>query len=746
MRKMGAFGQPSVFAVVSLSLVKLAETKCVGSVPMAYDPFIFGKDSTEHIVSCEVRGRTLQLFIEHQDGGVEVKEHPALYWLVSPTRLTDEWLALDGDLHYKYIRIYDDASLYRRDRQRYTDVYGAWDSKEGAAILKGFTYYKGMRPQDVSTLAFDIETTGLDPKAADARTLLISNTFRRNGITERKLFAFDDYSNDAAFFNAWSEWVRERNPSIVLGHNIYNYDLPYLQACAARAGTELTLGRDGSPLFISDYESRYRVDGSKDYTYKKAFIHGREIVDTYFLAHKYDIGRKYESYGLKAIIAHEGLEVPGRQHYDASQIAKNYQIPSEWGKIKAYAEHDADDALALFDLMVPAYFYLTQSVPKPFQSIINSASGAWLNSFLVRSYLQESHSIPKASEAVPFEGAISIGNPGIYRNVFKVDVASLYPSIILQYNVCDEVKDPKRHFLRMVGHFTNDRLANKRRAKETGDRHFSDLEQAQKIFINSSYGLLGAPGLNFNSPRNGARVTEEGRSILRQAMEWAATANHQLVNADTDSISISYKGIEWDEDMRFRVLRSLNSMMPTKIRWEDDGTYRNVLVLKAKNYVLDDGKKVKIKGSALKATTKEKALQEFIQRLISGLLEGCADLTSLYHEYVREILSLKDITRWSSKHTVTEAVLTSPRTNEAKKRAALSGSDYSMGDKVYLYFRSDQSLALREHWASDHCVDTLLEKLHSTLMVFEPVLDTGPFLNYSLKRNKRHLATLTSSI
>lgn len=704
------------------------------------DRFIYGKNERQNIVSIEVDGNELVIFQE-KDGVVTTSRLPHHPWLLSD-RSHGDWAPLEGNLHYNHIKIYEsDYALYQdKGRLRRADLYQTWDPKEAQMQLRGFTYYKGMKPKDVSILSFDIEATTLE-HTPDAKVLLISNTFRSGERVERKMFAYDEYPTQAAMMAAWCEWVRSKDPSIILAFNGYGYDLPYLAYCA---GGDLHLGRDSSPVYFEDYEAKFRKGDGQFLSYHRANIFGREVVDAMFLAYRYDIGRKYENYKLKNIVAQEGLERADRQHYDASKIRDNYTIPEEWEKIKAYAEHDADDALALFDLMVPAYFYLTRSVPKPFQSMMTSASGSQINSFLVRSYLQDLHSIPKASEIEPYEGAISLGNPGIYRNVFKVDVASLYPSIILEYSVYDRGKDPKGHFLKMVEHFTAERLANKRRAKETGDTFYKDLSEAQKICINASYGMEGAPGLNFNSPENAAFVTEKGREILQKAMSWAYDNGLILVNGDTDSISIAPKMANewWTGDKKQYVLSALNSISPSRIKWEDDGVYIRMLVLKAKNYALDDGKKVKIKGSALKATTKERALKEFIQRAITQLLGGNTDLAPLYNSYVKEIHTTQDISRWASKKSYTEAITNSPRENEAKIRRALANSEYRQGDKFYVYFTKDDELKLQEHWSNDHDTTRLLGKLHDTATIFSTVCDLTMCLDYTLKRNQNALSRL----
>src|SRR5690606_9093767 len=241
----------------------------------------------------------------------------------------------------------------------------------------------------VSVLSFDIETTGLKHDK-DAFLIIISNTIRKNGKITKKMFCYDEYDSQGEMIEAWCEWVREVNPSVICGHNIFCYDIPYLQFIADRHGVELNLGRDGSKINYSPRERKFREDASMFIHYFAAFIYGREIVDTLFLAYKYDVAsRKYVNYGLKNIISQEGLEKEDRQHYDANTIRYNYKDPVEWVKIKKYAYDDADDSLALYDLMAPSLFYLTQSVPKPFQEIVCSATGSQVNSLMMRAYLQE---------------------------------------------------------------------------------------------------------------------------------------------------------------------------------------------------------------------------------------------------------------------------------------------------------------------------------------------------------------------
>jgi DNA polymerase elongation subunit (family B) len=504
---------------------------------MKYDPLVYGKNQTERIVNCEPHEGAIDLFIETENG-VDVVTKPMNYWLLTARDFGD-CTRLKGEQTYKYIKKFSTFEEYNNAylwfKRNNTKVHTIRDIKEASMVLYGFTYYKGMTPDQVSTLSFDIETNGrvINDKS---RVFLISNTFRRNGQIERKLFAFDDFENEGKMIQAWCEWVRSKDPSIMLGHNIFTFDLPFLQKAADLHGVEMNLGRDGRAIRYNEYESKYRKDRSSFYTYHNAFVYGRDLVDTLFLSYKYDIGKKYESYGLKAIIKTEGLEKQGRQHYDASKIGQMIDNPEEWAKIKQYAEDDSDDALKLFDLMIPAYFYITQSVPKSLQQIINGASGSQLNSILLRSYLQDGYSIPEPTEAQVYEGATSFGISGVYKNVWKIDVISEYPSIMLQYKVYDKKKDPNAHFFKMVDYFTRERLKNKKLSKDTGEKYYKDLEQSQKIVINSCYGMLGASGLQYNSPDLAAFVTKKGREVIETAVQWASgkTVEYWLNKAGID--------------------------------------------------------------------------------------------------------------------------------------------------------------------------------------------------------------------
>lgn len=212
--------------------------------------------------------------------------------------------------------------------------------------------------------------------------------------------------------------------------------------------------------------------------------------------------------------------------------------------------------------------------------------------------------------------------------------------------------------------------------------------------------------------------------------------NFQLINLDTDSVTVCKQdGAPFSQEEQTRILQELNASMPEKISWEDDGYFSRVVIVAAKNYILKspDGK-IKVKGNSLKAPMKAKALQEFIKGLVDLLLEERqSEAVALYHKYVKEIHNITEISRWSVKKTYTEKVDNSERTNESKIKDALEGSEYTVGDKLYLYYKVDGTLNLQEHWNNDHDPIKLLKNLFDTVKTFDTVLDMTQFQNYALK-------------
>ena len=496
---------------------------------MTLDPKIYGHGTTEHIVNVSAKRGQLHIYRETPKG-VTLEVTPYTPWVLAECALDDDFEQLDGDNAYKYIRFFQSEKSWREFKRNHkNDIWSPRTIVDEYLLTSGETYHKGTMRKDVSVLSWDIETAGLHMNES-AKVYLIANTYRKGDTVIRKLFDLNDYRSQRDMFDDWCKWVRQMNPSIMLGHNLICYDIPYLLFCADKCGASIQIGRDGSVMELAMFESQFRVDASRSMKYRMPSCHGREIVDTLFLMINFDLAKKYTSYALKKLIKEAGLEQADRVFVDAGKIwqmwDRRHAEPDTWKAVCAYAERDGDDAIALWDLAGDSVFYPSQALPMTFTRVCMSASGGQINGQLIRAYLADGHSIPKATEKRAYQGALSYGFPGTYRNCVAFDVNSLYPSIIIQYDVYDRAKDPKGYVLYMVKFYRQQRLELKALAS-SGDPYYTALDSTAKRSLNSFYGFYGSQASNFNSPECAELITRKGREILGTAIKWATGKTYE---------------------------------------------------------------------------------------------------------------------------------------------------------------------------------------------------------------------------
>ncbi len=235
--------------------------------------------------------------------------------------------------------------------------------------------------------------------------------------------------------------------------------------------------------------------------------------------------------------------------------------------------------------------------------------------------------------------------------------------------------------------------------------------------------------------------------------------NYRLLNLDTDSILINkYDNSTWSEQEQTEFLKALNDQFPELIKFDHDGVFQKIVILKAKNYALYDGKKLKIKGSALKDSKSPPIIKKFKQEIIDYFLnEKQSQLIHLYNQYVKLTFNIKDISPWAKKVTITDKIKQCKgheilskeekkakgiRKNESDVYDALKGRYVQEGDKIYVYFNVNGNLSMIEDWQIDYDQTALLKNLYGSIKIFKNVIDIEQFPNYTLKRNKKALESL----
>lgn len=255
----------------------------------------------------------------------------------------------------------------------------------------------------------------------------------------------------------------------------------------------------------------------------------------------------------------------------------------------------------------------------------------------------------------------------------------------------------------------------------------------------------------------------------------------KIVNIDTDSLMVCKPdGSPFSDAEQEKLLQELNDMFPEHINWDDDGYYRSVVVIKAKNYILlpHDDDKLKIKGSATKDSKKEPALKEMMANMVDAMVYNrLEEIPLIYKKYVQEAMNVTDIMRWSTKKTISDKVLAgrNPKAEVRKQeldvwKAIQHEDDTQEGNKVYLYpvilgeeitpggvsektgkplkdkVKVITGLKLAKYWDNDHNVEHLISRVYATIKIFKNVLDMDQFIDYSKKKNTPLLEDLKNEV
>ena len=345
---------------------------------------LFGADRTAGIVAAELAGRFIRLFIRTGDGVFFHDDpfHPFI--LLADPGLIAGFAAnftikpLTGSGEYCSMAIFSDWRDCMAARDFLARKSGKTSSARDAPYLylsdpvhqhllaSGKTLFKGIDFTDVGRLALDIETycaEGFEfsnPQREEDRIISIA-VMDENGYAE--VLNGHDMA-EAAMLERLSEIIREHDPDVIEGHNIFRFDLEYIRARAARHGIRLRWGRDGSEPRV--HPSRFSV-AERTIDYPRWDIFGRHIIDTYFLLLIYDVSaREMESYGLKAAARHFGLVAPGRVYVEGNEISRCFD--TDPASLLQYNLDDARETLALSRLLSHSYFLQTRMFPYSYQN------------------------------------------------------------------------------------------------------------------------------------------------------------------------------------------------------------------------------------------------------------------------------------------------------------------------------------------------------------------------------------------
>ena len=548
-------------------------------VPFYDNPLLFGRDSTPGLLAFTPEDTAVRIY-RRTESGVAVSNEPFRpFLLLADRELLSGWSGhasispLEGDGLYRWMAELGSWSDAQRSREHCQERSGkgtgtpdapyrfVGDPTHQFLLRTGKTSFVGMAFDQLRRMALDIEVITADgfefPNAARESDRIIAIALADSDGDVTVLSGAE--MSEAALLTECSRIIRERDPDVLEGHNIFRFDLEYLEARARRAGVTLAWGRDGSAL--RGYPSRMQV-AERSITYRRYSVAGRHVVDTWILAQLYDISaRDLPSYGLKDVARHFGVAAPARTYLAPEDIPKVFR--EEPARLMAYAGDDVRETLALSALLAPPYFVQAQALPFDYQSTVLRGNATKVDALLMREYLHRGQAIPGPGAGSAVAGGYTrVFQQGVARGVLHVDVASLYPSIMLGQDVFPS-SDRLGVSASLLGDLRTFRLSAKAMAREATDEGrralMNGLQQTFKILINSFYGYLAFSQGHWNDFEAANRVTMEGRRLVTALVDRLGELGATVLEVDTDGLYFVPPPGTTDED---RLVADLASVLP----------------------------------------------------------------------------------------------------------------------------------------------------------------------------------------
>lgn len=396
----------------------------------------------------------------------------------------------------------------------------------------------------------------------------------------RKDVAYVECVDEVDLINRFLSFWQQHTPDAITGWNCELYDMPYIAGRIERILGEKEARR------LSPWGNIRRkelvIQGREQISYE---IAGVSVIDYLDLYKKFTYTNQ-ESYRLD----HIAFVELGQKKLDHSEFDTFREFyTKDWQKFVDYNIKDVELVDQLEDKMKLIELCLTMAYDaKVNYNDVFYQVRTW--DAIIYNYLKKRNIVippkDKSSKDDKFAGAyVKEPNPGIYDWVVSFDLNSLYPHLIMQYNISPETlvetkhpsasverilskqisidgeycvcangaqyrKDIKGFLPELMEKMYNDRvifkkkmLAAKQQYEKTPTKELekeiarcNNIQMAKKISLNSAYGAIGNQYFRYYKLANAEAITLSGQVSIR----WIESKMNQYLNKVLKSENVDY--------------------------------------------------------------------------------------------------------------------------------------------------------------------------------------------------------------
>mgnify|MGYP003112008869 FL=1 len=516
-----------------------------------------------------------------------------------------------------------------------------------------YTYIADKYPEDIKwdyskllliTIDIEVECENGFPNPRQSIEPLLSITVKNHqtqGIIVWGIGKFTTDRDDVTYIQCKDEtdlleefiiFWEQNTPDIVTGWNIDFFDIPYLMNRIKLLFGEKKLKAFSPWGNVSDRE--VFMMGRKHQMYD---ILGVATLDYLQLYKKFTYTNQ-ENYRLDHI-AHVELDEQKQENpYETFKewYTKDYQSFIEYNITDVELVDRLEDKLKLIELLIT----MAYDCKVNYSDMLGSVK-YW--DILIYNYLRKKNIIvpqkrKHSSKAERYEGAyVKDPQVGMHNWVVSLDLNSLYPHLIMQFNISPETlikqvknvdvdkllnqkvdtsflpkdttitpngaifRTDKKGFLpELMEKIYNDRVIYKRKAlnasqlyEDTKDKkHLNDMSRyhtkqlAQKISLNSAYGAIGNEWFRYYDIRNAEAITTSGQLAIRWIEKevnnylnklFDTKEKDYIIASDTDSIYVTFdelvSHVFKDDVSPTKIINFLDKVIKEKIEPFIDESY-----------------------------------------------------------------------------------------------------------------------------------------------------------------------------
>lgn len=456
----------------------------------------------------------------------------------------------------------------------------------------------------IKTMAFDIE---IIEDNGEEKVIMIS---LKDNKGFEKLITYKDVDIEDAIIvkdekdllKKFIDIVKQRDPNIIVTYNGDRFDFLKLQNRAEKYGIELILGRDRKQI---RFKRRGRISSAQ--------ITGRVHIDLYdFVEHILSQSLTSEVLTLD-MVAKEILGI-GKENVKWREIEDAWRSGTDLKRIAEYCKNDSSLTLKLAEHLLPLIFMLCRITGLTLFDGSRVTYSQLVENLLLRKAFEKGEialnrpkfdEVQRRRKAEPYTGGyVHLPKKGIHDNIAVFDFMSLYPTIIVSYNISPEtldcehktcevnkVPDDRHHFCIKKKGFIPSILEEIIKKRQDIKKRMEDIEQktqkykdlyneqyALKILSNSFYGYLGFASSRWYSRVCAESTSQWGRYYIKSVIRMAEENGLEVLYGDTDSLFLKIE--KWSKVIRF--LKRVNDSLPGIMELEFKGLYKRGIFISTK--------------------------------------------------------------------------------------------------------------------------------------------------------------------